>query len=53
MYEKGMGTAKNEEAAFECLRDAALRGSCFSSGYLSALYYKRRLYVKCVELAVR
>ena len=53
MYLTGLCGKKDEEAAFICLREAAERGNVFAMGHMVAYYYKRKLFTKAVDLAMR
>jgi len=53
MYLHGLGTKKNPDSAFVCLREAAARGNVYAMGNLVTYYYQRKLYTKTAELAAR
>ena len=53
MYLTGLCGKQDEEAAFICLREAAERGNVFAMGHMVAYYYKRKLFTKAVDLAMR
>ena len=53
MYLTGLCGKQDDEAAFICLREAAERGNVFAMGHMVAYYYKRKLFTKAVDLAVR
>ena len=53
MYMLGLGTGKDYDSAFVCLREAAEGGNVYAMGNLVGYYYKRKLYTKAVQLANR
>jgi len=53
MHEYGIGTRRNTDSAYTCLKGAADRGNVYSMGNLVAHYYKRKLYTKAADLASR
>jgi len=53
MYLFGLGTKKDPDSAFICLREAASRGNVYAMGNLITYYYRRKLYTKTSELAAR
>nr|CAB3263502.1 LRP2-binding protein-like [Phallusia mammillata] len=53
MYLDGLGIAKNEGNAYECLKEAADRGNVYAQGRLVQLFYNKRLYTKASDLARR
>ena len=53
MYLHGLGTKKDINSAFICLREAADRGNIYAMGNLAAYYYRRKLYGRAVQLAAR
>ena len=53
MYMLGLGTGRDYDSAFVCLREAAERGNVYAMGNLVGYYYKRKLYTKAVQLASR
>ena len=53
MYMLGLGTRKDHDSAFVCLREAAERGNVYAMGNLVAYYYRHKLYTKAVQLAGR
>ena len=53
MYETGQGCPTNRDSAFECLKEASLRGNIYAMGNLVAHYYGKKLYTKAAELALK
>ena len=53
MYLLGLGTKKNTDTAFEILKEASARGNVYAMGHLVCQYYRRKLYTKAAELAVK
>ena len=53
MYLNGLGTKKDPNSAFICLRESAERGNVYAMGNLVAYYYRCKLHTKTMELAAR
>ena len=53
MYNTGQGCKKNVDSAFECLKEASMRGNIYAMGNLVAYYYGKKLYTKAAELALK
>ncbi|XP_045189586.2 LRP2-binding protein-like isoform X2 [Mercenaria mercenaria] len=53
MYEYGIGTRRNTDSAYICLKGASDRGNVYAMGNLVAHYYRRKLYTKAADLASR
>ena len=53
MYLNGLGTKRNEDSGFFCLKEAAKRGNIYAMGQLVAFYYRRKFYMKTTETAAR
>ena len=48
----GLGTVRNEEEAYRCFKEASDRGSIYATANLIAIYFKRRLFKRAVDLAI-
>ncbi|XP_072026131.1 LRP2-binding protein-like [Amphiura filiformis] len=53
MYTTGQGCRQNSDSAFECLKEASLRGNIYAMGNLVTYYYGKKLYTKAAELALK
>ncbi|XP_039251248.2 LRP2-binding protein-like [Styela clava] len=53
MYAEGLGIAKNEKNALECLKEASQRGNVYAQGRLVQFYYEKKLFTKACDLARR
>ena len=53
MYEYGIGVRRDGEAAFKCLKEAAVRGNVYALGNLAVHYYRRKLLNKAADVAKR
>ncbi|MBN3301742.1 LR2BP protein, partial [Amia calva] len=53
MYLHGQGIRRDTWSAFQCLKEAAERGSVYAQGHLVAFYYSRKMYSRAAELASR
>jgi TPR repeat protein len=52
-FEYGIGTKRDIQAAFECLKGASERGNVYAQGNLAMHYYRQKLYNQASEIAER
>jgi len=53
MHMLGLGTKKDSDAAYICLKEAAERGNVYAMGNLVQLFYKGKLYTKACDLGYK
>ena len=53
MFEYGVGVPRDSQAAFKCLKDAAIRGNVYAQGNLALHYYNRKLFNKAADVSKR
>ena len=53
IFEYGVGTKRDVQAAFEFLKAASEKGNIYAQGNLAVHYYRLKLYNQAFEIAER
>lgn len=51
MFEYGIGTPRDVQAAFQCLKGASEKGNIYAQGNLAMHYFRQKLYNQAFEIA--
>lgn len=53
MYEYGIGVKQDVDNVYVCLKEVSDRGNVYVMGNFVVNYYRRKFYIKVVDLVVR